>query len=282
MKKIILSLLVCSIALSVSAQDKKELLENIKALQANQTTMSTQLLTITQSLGVLQAENATLKERLAKLEADLAAFRQQGGVSAPASGNKPASLQTAMDSVQTVWLAYFNSANPEEASQYVMDVQRVKPLMMKYYAEVKDWEQESYEWKSDRQFKRIRPNVYKLQDWEEYIIKTPQGYKIDWEAAVQYNTHTEAQMKAQPNRVFDLRLNVKKTLDYVNDYWVEYTSFGELFINIYAKKTNPHIVRLDKWIKQESKPAIVKVKWVSGNDPHFELVEFVCEGWSKY
>ena len=282
MKKIVLSFLVCCIALSVSAQDKKEMLESIRTLQANQTTLSTQLLTITQSLGVLQAENATLKERLAKLEADLAAFRQQGGVSAPASGNKPASLQTTMDSIQAVWLAYFNSENPEEASQYVADVQRVKPLMMKYYAEVKDWEKPEYQWNPTRKFSLVKPNVYKLPDWEEYIIKTPQGYKIDWEAAVQYNTHTEAQMKAQPNRVFELRLNVKKTLDYVNDYWVEYTSFGELFINIYAKKTNPHIVRLDKWIKQESKPAIVRVKWVPGNDPHFELVEFVCEGWSKY
>ena len=282
MKKIVLSFLVCCIALSVSAQDKKEMLESIRTLQANQTTLSTQLLTITQSLGVLQAENATLKERLAKLEADLAALRQQGSGAAPASGNKPASLQTAMDSVQTVWLAYFNSANPEEASQYVMDVQRVKPLMMKYYAEVKDWEQESYEWKSDRQFKRIRPNVYKLQDWEEYIIKTPQGYKIDWEAAVQYNTHTEAQMKGQPNRVFELRVDVQKNLHYVNNTWVEYTCYGELSTFIYAKKTNPHIERLDKWIKQEKKPAIVRAKWVPGNDPHFELVEFVCEGWSKY
>lgn len=104
MKKIVLSFLVCCIALSVSAQDKKEMLESIR---------------------ILQAENATLKERLAKLEADLAAFRQQGGVSAPASGNKPASLQTTMDSIQAVWLAYFNSENPEEASQYVADVQRV-------------------------------------------------------------------------------------------------------------------------------------------------------------
>ena len=281
MKKIVLSFWVCCIALSVSAQDKKEMLESIRTLQANQTTLSTQLLTITQSLGVLQAENATLKERLAKLEADLAAFRQQGGVSAPASGNKPANLQTAMDSVQTVWLAYFNSANPEEASQYVMDVQRVKPLMMKYYAEVKDWEQESYQWKSDRQFKRVRPNVYQLEDWEEYIIKTPQGYKIDWEAAVQYNTHTETQMKAQPNRVFELRVKVRKDLDYVNNTWVCYET-DYMYSSIYAKKTNPHITKLDKCIKQELKPAIVRVKWVPGNVPHFELVEFVCEGWSKY
>ena len=75
MKKIILSLLVCSIAFSVSAQNKKELLENIKALQANQTTLSTQLQTITQSLGVLQAENATLKERLAKLAGGVAVIK---------------------------------------------------------------------------------------------------------------------------------------------------------------------------------------------------------------
>lgn len=281
MKKIILSLLVCSIAFSVSAQNKKELLENIKALQANQTTLSTQLQTITQSLGVLQAENATLKERLAKLEANLDSLRLQGIAAVQTSENKPATLLTALDSVQAVRLAYLKSANPEEASQYVMDVERVKPLMMKYYAEKEDWAPLEYAFGPEEKLVCIRPNVYRLEGWDEFIIKTPEGYKIDWEGTVGYKPYTEAQMKAQPNKVFELRVDIRKDFDYVNNTWVCYQ---DLYMNsnIYAKKTNPHVVKLDKWIEQDRKTAIIKVKWVPGNDPHFELVEFVCERWSNY
>ena len=256
MKKIILSLLVCSIAFSVSAQNKKELLENIKALQANQTTLSTQLQTITQSLGVLQAENATLKERLAKLEANLDSLRLQGIGAVQTSENKPATLLTALDSVQAVRLAYLKSANPEEASQYVMDVERVKPLMMKYYEEVKDWEIGDWEWYPDMKFEFIRTNVYYYPHYLEcYLVKTPSGYKIDWEATVKYNPYILADLETHPNQIFEMRTKVEKSLDYVNDHWVEYsfTHDGYLY-NIYARKSNPQIKKLDRWIKQKLKP----------------------------
>lgn len=288
MKKILISaLLVFGIVLSASAQGKKEMQESIDALQSGQTAlnakvdqMNTLLLTFTQTLATLQSENATLKERLAKLEADLAALRGQGAGVPAVSNKRPVVLKTAADSMQAVLIDYINSASPEEASQYVMDVQRVKPLMMKYYEEVKDWEQGAWEWDSDLEFNRIKKNVYGYSNG--YIIKTPSGYKIDWEATVEYNPYTEAQMLAQPNKVFELRVDVGKSLSYVNDYWVRYTTYGEPWIDFYAKKTNPQAAKLDKWIKQETKSVIVKVKWVPGDDAHFELVEFVCEGYSKY
>ena len=113
MKKILIStLFVFGIVLSASAQGKKEMLESISALQTGQAAlgakvdqMNALLLTFTQSITTLQAENATLKERLAKLEADLAAFREQGAGAAAASGQAPTALRTAADSMQAVFIA---------------------------------------------------------------------------------------------------------------------------------------------------------------------------------
>lgn len=291
MKKILIStLFVFGIVLSASAQGKKEMLESISALQTGQAAlgakvdqMNALLLTFTQSITTLQAENATLKERLAKLEADLAAFREQGAGAAAASGQAPTALRTAADSMQAVFIAYYKSKTPEEASQYVLDAQRVKPLMVKYYDEVKNWEVNTLDWNPNRHFEQVRANVYFDDDTDICLVKTPSGYKVDWEASVKYNPYTEAQMKAQPNKVFELRIRVEKNQNYDNDYWNAYAVYtDDYFFYFYVKKTNPQAAKLDKYIKQKVKPAIVKVKWVQGDYSDFELVEFVCAGCSKY
>lgn len=291
MKKILISaLFVFGIVLSASAQGKKEMLESISALQTGQTTlgakvdqMNALLLTFTQSIATLQAENATLRERLVKLEADLAALREQGAGAAAAPGQAPTALRTAADSMQAVFIAYYKSKTPEEASQYVLDAQRVKPLMVKYYDEVKNWEVNTLDWNPDRQFEQVRANVYFDDDTDMCLVKTPSGYKVDWEASVKYNPYTEAQMKAQPNKVFELKIRVEKNQNYDNDYWNAYAVFtDDYFFYFYARKTSPQAARLDKYIKQKVKPAIVKVKWVPGDNSDFELVEFVCAGCSKY
>lgn len=291
MKKILISaLFVFGFILSASAQGKKEMLESISALQTGQTTlgakvdqMNALLLTFTQSITTLQAENATLRERLTKLEADLAALREQGAGAAAASGQAATALRTAADSMQAVFIAYCKSKTPEEALQYVLDAQRVKPLMVKYYDEVKNWEANTLDWNPNRQFEQVRANVYFDDDTDICLVKTPSGYKVDWEASVKYNPYTEAQMKAQPNKVFELRIRVEKNQNYDNDYWNAYAVFtDDYFFYFYARKTSPQAARLDKYIKQKVKPAIVKVKWVPDNNGDFELVEFVCAGCSKY
>lgn len=195
--------------------------------------------------------------------------------------NVPKILKTADDSIQAVLMAYNNCETPEEALQYIMDVQRVKPLMMKYYEEVADWSTWYFdEWTPGMRFQRIKANVYYHDFTETHFVKTPSGYKIDWEATVKYNPYTVAQMKGSSNKVFELRARVEKCLDYADDYWVAYNTSHDINC-FYAKKTNPHVKKLDKWIKQKAKPVIIKVKW-NPSEESFDLVEFVSEGCSKY
>ena len=224
----------------------------------------------------LPSENAVLDEPLADLGVDLAALRKMvPGI--------PDTLRTATDSMQAVFIAYCTSETPEKASQYIMDAQRVKPLMMKYYEEVKDWEIGDWEWYPDMKFEFIRTNVYYYPHYLEcYLVKTPSGYKMDWEATVKYNPYILADLETHPNQIFEMRTEVEKSLDYVNDHWAEYsfTHDGYLY-NIYARKSNPQIKKLDRWIKQKLKPVIIKLKWVP-RDSSFELVGFVCAGCSKY
>lgn len=263
MKKILISaLFFFGIALSASAHGYAEMPMSINDLQTAQTK--------------LPSENAVLDEPLADLGVDLAALRKMvPGI--------PDTLRTATDSMQAVFIAYCTSETPEKASQYIMDAQRVKPLMMKYYEEVKDWEIGDWEWYPDMKFEFIRTNVYYYPHYLEcYLVKTPSGYKIDWEATVKYNPYILADLETHPNQIFEMRTEVEKSLDYVNDHWVEYsfTHDGYLY-NIYARKSNPQIKKLDRWIKQKLKPVIIKLKWVP-SDSSFELVGFVCAGCSKY
>ena len=135
MKKILISaLFVFGIALSASAHGYAEMPMSINDLQTAQTK--------------LPSENAVLDEPLADLGVDLAALRKiVPGI--------PDTLRTATDSMQAVFIAYCTSETPEKASQYIMDAQRVKPLMMKYYEEVKDWEIGDWEWYPDMKFEFI-------------------------------------------------------------------------------------------------------------------------------
>lgn len=298
MKKIILSLLVCCVALSVSAQGKKEMLEsitkiqtsvsetqaNINALQSNQATVSAQLLTLTQALGALQAENAALKERLTKLESTVANLSVAPGEKPAGLAAIPATLQTASDSIQALYITFNACKTPEEASKYIANPERVKPLMLKYYDEVKNWEEDEFEWDNDFEPTLVRKNLWYVDGfYRTYIVKTPSGYKVDWEASEMYNPYTEGQLMNMPNKVVEFRGKVEQTSDYSNDYWVEYLlNDGQNILAVYGRKGSAATKQLSDYVKQKTKHAIIKIKWVPGDNGSFELVEFVREGCSKF
>ena len=298
MKKIILSLLVCCVALSVSAQGKKEMLEsitkiqtsvsetqaNINALQSNQATVSAQLLTLTQALGALQAENAALKERLAKLESTVANLSVAPGEKPAGLAAIPATLQTASDSIQALYITFNACKTPEEASKYIANPERVKPLMMKYYDEVENWDPTDFKWDNEFETSLIRKNLWIVDAfYYTYFVKTPSGYKVDWEASETYNPYTEGQLMNMPNKVVEFRGYVEQTSSYSNDYWVEYLlNDGQNILAVYGKKGSAATKQLSNYVKQKSKHAIIKIKWVPGNNSYFELVEFVREGCSKF
>ena len=168
-------------------------------------------------------------------------------------------------------------------AEFTLNPERVKPLMMKYYDEVKNWEEDEFEWDNDFEPTLVRKNLWYVDGfYRTYIVKTPSGYKVDWEASEMYNPYTEGQLMNMPNKVVEFRGKVEQTSDYSNDYWVEYLlNDGQNILAVYGRKGSAATKQLSDYVKQKTKHAIIKIKWVPGNNGSFELVEFVREGCSK-
>lgn len=309
MKKITLLSIFCCLCLSVSAQSKKELAEKISALETKVTELNarveaqfnqtnTLILTLTQQLGALQTENASLKERL---ETDNALLKERLGKleNSPVEkkGQVPDVLVTQADSLQYIILKYRMSKTPEEASQYIYDVARVKPIMLKFYKEPGDWKpfngySDGGLWKDNwTTAVKLNDKLYMLDDW--YLVKTPTGYKIDWEANVQYNMFAPAYDYLKTNgQINELRGRCYRYED--SDGWVRF-SFDSSTTDdmyVYGKKSSAKTQELLDYLKSNTRPVILKVKCKATpyggeiynmcyKDKYLELVDIVSKNCSK-
>ena len=196
MKRIITLLLCGCMALSLSAQNKKEMqaivtdlqtaVTNLQTtIQALQTTINAQSMTIESLNSQLTDSKATIKDlqqSLKELSDKHAALEKQlsqqpgSGVFIPT---------TAQDSVAAFFVQFRALENWEDLVPYVMEADRVKPAMQKYYAK-KGYGAKQYDpAKILGDIKKIKKNVYAVDVFPShcYIIKTAEGYKVDWEAS---------------------------------------------------------------------------------------------------
>lgn len=215
MKKYFINALLLVFVLSANAQSKQEL----------QTTINNLNQQIGQLKAMLDAKSAQLdqaNQTITELRAQLA-------------NQKPAARKsvTYRDSIADVMEKYTNCETWEQAAEYVMEPERVKPIMRKYY-QINQFG--GNVWTAEEVLKEnlVRKTgkkypVYMCRRY--YIVKTSEGYKIDWEASERYNQVSAPELIAKPGQVAVVRqdfINLDKSYD--NDWFYKVGYVGDSYI----------------------------------------------------
>lgn len=277
MKKTILILSMLMVVLCVSAQSKKEMLQ----------TITEQSQTIGELKGKISATEQQLQEAkgtIAKLQEENASLKRELE-SAQAQNNKP---MTYRDSLLDVRSKFYACETWQEQLQYVMEPERVKPLMEKYY-KTHPYSVSLVD-NDDVKITQLQGKshvLYKV-DWE-WIVKTDTGYKIDLEATWArnnvYRGATKEDLKMNRNKEFEVRGLLLDCQDsYENNYYLQY--LGPWSVYFYIKKNSPVARKLQSLIPQgDSRFLIFKIKYVGKDDDGddvFDITDVVCDIMSKY
>lgn len=295
MKRIITLLLCGSMALGLMAQNKKEMqaivadlqttVSNLQTtIQALQTTINAQSMTIETLNGQLTDSKATIKELQQSVKAltDKQAALEKQLSQTPGSGVFVP--QTAQDSVAAFFVQFRALENWEDLVPYVMESERVKPAMQKFYAKEGYGAKRVDPAKIVGSVKKAKKNVYVVSD-HYYIVKTAEGYKIDWEASFLPNTFDpKSFLNTQPvgstvtvwvsMKVYDMDDT------YWNGYWIEGYGMDVSYV-LKNSAMDKKLVQLcqDGWKKMVVK---VKVDKFSDGSKYLAPVEIVCEDYCKY
>ena len=279
MKKPAILCLLLACTLSVSAQSKKEMQDTINQLNQQVGELKAAVAMKTEQLEQANATIAELLQQLAKQQT-----LQQSAAKAPANYR---------DSIAVVLEKYINSDTWEERARYVMEPERVKPLMRKFY------QTNSFvgatvttEEIVKGRFRKCSGNNHTIYIWDtpglngwadKYIVKTPDGYKIDWEANIHYNAVTAQDLIAKPGKsavVRQLNLYLDKT--YINDWFYKFGYEGETMI--LAKKDSAAGKKLYSLLKNDAMENMtVKMQsQLDGDYVYLEILDLVSTTLSTY
>lgn len=215
------------IVVTASAQSKKEMQETINELN--------------QSIGELKAVNQMLERQLKESQETISLLRQENeklkGQLVSAATAKPA--MTYRDSIAEVLSNYFAAETWEDRSNFVMEPERVRPLMAKYYkvnpytsstpSNIKSWKIQRVQGKN---------HCIYIVDNDLYVVKSAEGYKIDWEANVEYNPTPILEMKKINGQEYVIRGYVGDQQKYYsNNHFMCYSIGAE--IDAYTRKNSP-------------------------------------------
>lgn len=271
MKRLCFSVLLMLLAVAtVSAQSKKEMQETINELNQN--------------IGELKARTSMLEQQLNEAKQIIATLKQENeklkGQLASAAAAKPA--MTYRDSIAEVLGKYFAAETWEGRLDYVMEPDRVRPLMAKYYkmnpyesstpSDIKSWKM--------RRCQGKKYLIYVVRG-DLYVVKTPQGYKVDWEANYEYNPTPVLEMKKIDGQEYVFRGYIGDMQKYYsNDHFMCYSIDAE--IEAYTRKNTPVAKKLLELLPVDGySRMIVKLKYDKALDS-FLITEVLSTTTSLY
>ena len=271
MKRLCFSVLLMLLAVvTVSAQSKKEMQETINELNRN--------------IGELKARTSMLEQQLQEAKQTIATLKQENeklkGQLASAAAAKPA--MTYRDSIAEVLGKYFAAETWEERLDYVMEPDRVRPLMAKYYkmnpyesstpSDIKSWKM--------RRYQGNKYLIYIVRG-DLYVVKTPQGYKVDWEANYEYNPTPVLEMKKIDGQEYIIRGYIGDHQKYYsNNNFLEYSVSADL--DAYVRKNSPVAKKLLELLPVDGySRMIVKLKYDKALDS-FLITEVLSTTTSLY
>lgn len=203
------------------------------------------------------------------------------------------------DSIAILFVNYYSSETWEDASKHVMEPERVKYLMQLEYQDTgfpsrllsKEEIKHDYCMRKIQGRNHIIYRCIRLDKSEYFVIKTDDGYRIDWEASCLSSPSMEI-IKDSPNNEFEIKTTLY-VADLTNDKWNRYGS------DFWVKKNTPIDNALFKLLKNGGKHMLVKIKYVTveGKDydkscpvnrresdmkPYFTITEIISSNYSKY
>ena len=211
MKKFLINALLLVVTLSANAQSKKDLQNTINNLN--------------QQVGQLKAMLDAKSEQLDQANQTIADLRQKLA-SGAAAAQKPATYR---DSIADLIEKYTSCTSWQEALRYVMEPERVRPIMQKYYADQgfspTIWTaEEILKNEAFRRFNGKNHTIYKCVNF--YAVQTPEGYRLDWEATAQYNPVTHTELADKIGQSAEIRGCFEYASVYKNDYFRGFKADG--------------------------------------------------------
>ena len=211
MKKFLINALLLVLTLSANAQSKQDLQNTINNLN--------------QQVGQLKAMLDAKSEQLDQANQTIADLRQKLACGA-AAAQKPATYR---DSIADLIEKYTSCTSWQEALRYVMEPERVRPIMQKYYADQgfspTIWTaEEILKNEAFRRFNGKNHTIYKCVNF--YAVQTPDGYRLDWEATAQYNPVTHTELADKIGQSAEIRGCFEYASVYKNDYFRGFTAGG--------------------------------------------------------
>ena len=199
------------------------------------------------------------------------------------------------DSIIYVIQNYYKSKKWEDRLQYVINADKVKPLMADAY---KDQFKSSLVEKSQI---NVPGNNYETGKTFKvfvtgnivYLTKTLQGFKIDWEATIGYNEISLASFeseKSKTNTAFRAEIYLNST--YWESYGIGPSNYLSLGINsigsCYLALSNSRVTELKKLLADgKSHQVIVEVQYktITTSDGYSMdlpfVTKFIKAGWDK-
>ena len=210
MKKFLINALLLVLTLSANAQSKQDLQNTINNLN--------------QQVGQLKAMLDAKSEQLDQANQTIADLRQKLACGA-AAAQKPATYR---DSIADLIEKYTSCTSWQEALRYVMEPERVRPIMQKYYADTgfspTIRTAEEIKNKDFRRFNGKNYVIYYCNGY--YAVQTPDGYRLDWEATAQYNPVTHTELADKIGQSAEIRGWFHYASYYNNDYFRGFTAGG--------------------------------------------------------
>ena len=211
MKKFLINALLLVVTLSANAQSKKDLQNTINNLN--------------QQVGQLKAMLDVKSEQLDQANQTIADLRQKLA-SGAAAAQKPATYR---DSIADLIEKYTSCTSWQEALRYVMEPERVRPIMQKYYADQgfspTIWTaEEILKNEAFRRFNGKNHTIYKCVNF--YAVQTPDGYRLDWEASVEYNPVTHTELADKIGQSAEIRGRFWYGSYHDNDYYRDFRAAG--------------------------------------------------------
>ena len=202
MKKFLITALLLVVTLSANAQSKKDLQNTINNLN--------------QQVGQLKAMLDAKSEQLDQANQTIADLRQKLASEA-AAAQKPATYR---DSIADLIEKYTSCTSWQERLKYVMEPERVRPFMQKYYGEGFSPAIRSAEEIKNKAFQRFNGKNYVFYTCcGYYAVQTPDGYRLDWEATVEYNPVTCTELADKIGQSAEIRGRFWYSSCYDNDYY---------------------------------------------------------------
>lgn len=262
MKKFLINALLLVVTLSANAQSKQDLQNTINNLN--------------QQVGQLKAMLDAKSEQLDQANQTIADLRQKLA-SGAAAAQKPATYR---DSIADLIEKYTNCASWQETLKYVMEPERVRPIMQKYYAgngfSPTIWTAKEILKEAFRRFNGKNHTIYRCVNF--YAVQTPEGYRIDWEATVEYNPVSLDDLNGKVGQTAEIRTCFNSIeADNSNDTWRCY------YCRDYYLFTKTGTALDQQLYKMQDSDKILKVKYMSDNQGSYFLVtDIVSTSFSKY